>query len=140
MPMRTFSFWASWASSATTWYIYILYTILRFINEKMFNIFFIKIIIPGWTKNKWVKMGFPHLRAKIWENHATISCFLFLLFASFSSIATISLFFLIITTDFFTSRLPFKWYVCFPTGFRRVFTRFVLLLFLLLTYCARRIY
>jgi hypothetical protein len=29
----------------------------------------------------------------------------------------------------------------FPTGFRRVFTRFVLyLLFLLLTYCARRIY
>ena len=87
----------------------------------MFNIFFIKIIIPGWTKNKWVKMGFPHLRAKIWENHATISCFLFLV-ASFSSIATISLFFFIITTDFFTSSLLFKWYVRFPTGFRRFFT------------------
>ena len=65
--------------------------------------------------------GFPHLRAKIWENHATISCFLFLV-TSFSSIATISSFFFMITTDFFTSRLPFKWYVRFPTGFRRFFT------------------
>jgi len=43
-------------------------------------------------------MSFPHLRAKIWENHATISCFLFLL-----------RFFLVHRHDFFILLNNYHW-------------------------------
>ena len=75
-------------------------------SKKCLTFFFIKIITPGLTKKIWVKTVFPHLRAKIWENHATISCSLVLL--------------PLLNNNFFTSTLPLKWFVRFPTGFRRV--------------------
>ena len=82
---------------------------------------------PGLTKKIWVKIVFPHLRAKIWENLATISC-------SFAFSLSRPSFFLPLlnnkvgTTDFFTSTLPlFQMIRSFP--YRISSSRFVLWLF-----------